>query len=73
MNLNKKYILTLIALCCQVLLLSLFAQGRKWTADGNSYFIEKDAWRAKHLFGIYLPQEKDINQTFAILMDMKAK
>ncbi|MEZ4955173.1 MAG: DPP IV N-terminal domain-containing protein [Saprospiraceae bacterium] len=42
MNLNKKSILTLLMLCCQVLFISLFAQNMKWTAGGNSYFTEEE-------------------------------
>ncbi len=42
MKQKKKLILTILALCSQVLFVFLFAQEMKWAPDGNSYYTEEE-------------------------------
>ncbi len=48
MEFNNKLIRTLLTLCFQVLFIALFAQGMKWTTDGNSYFTKEEGEIVKH-------------------------
>ncbi|MEO1259976.1 MAG: S9 family peptidase [Bacteroidota bacterium] len=40
MNANKKSILTFLVFLSQIFFMVLLAQGMKWTADGNTYYME---------------------------------